>query len=90
MVSHGHITVNGKKVTIASYSTKAGEKISIRPSSQSKTIFVGIDEKLKSVKVPVWMSYDADKKTATVESMPKYAPTEHLFNLGQVIEFYSR
>lgn len=90
MISHGHITVDGKKVTIASFSTRAGEKISLRVSSQKKVIFANFDEKMKTVKVPTWLSYDADKKTATVESEPKYSPTEHLFNLGSVIEFYSR
>lgn len=90
MVSHGHITVDGKKVTIASFSVKAGEKISVRQSSWKKPLLAGFDEKMKSVKIPTWLSYDADKKIATVESEPKYVPTEHLFNLGQVIEFYSR
>lgn len=90
MISHGHITVDGKKVTIASYSTVQGEKVSVRASSMKKALFAGFDEKLKTVKIPAWLSYDAEKRTATVESAPKYAPTEHLFNLGQVIEFYSR
>ncbi len=90
MVSHGHITVDGKKVTIPSYSTVVGEKISVRAGSQNKALFVSLDDKMKTVKIPSWLSYDADKRIATVEAAPKYVPTEHLFNLGQVIEFYSR
>lgn len=90
MVSHGHITVNGRKVDVPSYNLAIGDKLSIRVGSLKKPLFQGIDEKTKKVAVPSWLSYDADKKVASVEGTPKHNPTETLFNLGQVIEFYSR
>ncbi|MBX4209376.1 30S ribosomal protein S4 [Candidatus Parcubacteria bacterium] len=90
MVSHGHILVNGKRTNVPSQAISLGDKVSIRPASLKKTIFKDIDEKLSKVAVPSWLSYDADKKTADVTGMPKHNPSELLFNLGQVIEFYSR
>lgn len=90
MVNHGHITVNGKRLDIPSYIVEANDKITVREGSLKKPLFATFDEKAKKAQVPAWLSFDADKKTATVSGTPKYAPAEHLFNLGQVIEFYSR
>lgn len=90
MTAHGHILVNGKRTNSPSYNLVLGSKVSIRVASQKSTLFKDLDEKLKKTQFPSWLSYDADKKVATIEGSPKYTPTEHLFNLGQVIEFYSR
>lgn len=90
MVAHGHLMVNGKRTYVPSHTVSAKDTVSIRPAALKKPLFKDIDEKLKKVTTPSWLSYDADKKSATVSGTPKYAPSEHLFNLGQVIEFYSR
>lgn len=90
MTAHGHILVNNRKTNVPSRNVEIGDKISIRVASQNKPLFKDLDEKLKKVQMPSWLSYDADKKIATVEGSPKYTPTEHVFSLGQVIEFYSR
>ena len=90
MVSHGHVMVNGARVNIPSFSVGIGDKISIRPASFKKPLFRDYDEKMKKINVPAWLSYDVDKKIAVVSGPPKWSPMEHLFNLGQVIEFYSR
>jgi len=90
MVSHGHIYVNGKQINVPSYNVKVGNLISVRPSSVKKPLFATFDEKMKAVKAPTWLSYDAEKKVGTVTGTPKYVPSEHAFNLGSVVEFYSR
>jgi small subunit ribosomal protein S4 len=90
MVAHGHILVNGKRTNVPSYTLSKGDKISIRNSSIQSPLFKDLDEKLKKLALPSWLSYDADKKIAEVTGSPKHNPTEQLFNLGQVIEFYSR
>lgn len=90
MVAHGHITVNGARTNVPSYKVSADDKISVRVASFKKPIFKDYDEKMKKINVPVWLSYDADKKVATVTGSPKWNQAENLFNLGQVIEFYSR
>lgn len=90
MVSHGHVMVNGERVNIPSFTASEGDEISIRQSSLKKALFNDHDEKMKKIKTPDWLSYDLSKKMATVRGSPKWNPAEHLFNLGQVIEFYSR
>ncbi|MEK7607660.1 MAG: 30S ribosomal protein S4 [Patescibacteria group bacterium] len=90
MVSHGHVTVNGHRTNVPSFTVSVGDKIAIRLASFKKPIFKDYEEKMKKINLPVWLLYDADKRVAIVSSLPKWNPTEHLFNLGQVIEFYSR
>ena len=90
MTAHGHIMVNGKRTNVPSQNVKMGDKITVRSASEKKPLFKDMDEKLSKVALPSWLSYDKEKKVAVIEGMPKHTPTEHLFNLGQVIEFYSR
>jgi small subunit ribosomal protein S4 len=90
MTAHGHILVNGKRTNVPSQTLSMGDKVSIRLASQKKPLFAATDEKMKKVALPSWISYDADKKVASIEGMPVYSAKDHLFNLGQVIEFYSR
>lgn len=90
LVSHGHIRINGKKVTIPSYQVVTGEKISIRENSLSKPLFATLDERLKGREVPSWLKLDTEKKTVEVQGIPKMVPSELPFDLLVVIEFYSR
>ncbi len=90
MVSHGHLSVNGTKVTIPSYQVKVGDVIAIREGSKKKVLFATLDEKLKTVKIPSWLKLNFDKKEITVDGLPQAAQTELLFNVGTVLEFFSR
>ncbi|HEY9480820.1 MAG TPA: 30S ribosomal protein S4 [Candidatus Paceibacterota bacterium] len=90
MVVHGHIAVDGTRTNSPSFEVGKGDKITVMPSSQKKPLFKDFEEKAKAARIPSWLSYDADKKTASAEGSPKWDQKENLFNLGQVIEFYSR
>lgn len=90
LVAHGHITIDGRRVYIPSIQVTPSDKVAIRVASLSKPVFKDLDEKLKKVALPSWLSYDAEKKVASMQGMPKWNPSEHAFNLQQVIEFYSR
>lgn len=88
MVSHGHFTVNGKKLTIPSYALKQGDVIAIREGSKSSKLFTDVAAKLKSVKKPDWFTYDDSAVTAKVTGEPKNP--DPFLNFQVVIEFYSR
>ena len=87
-VSHGHFTVNGKKLTIPSYAIKQGDVIAIREGSKSTTMFKDIAVKLKAVKKPDWLKFDEASTTATAAGEPKNP--DPFLNFQAVIEFYSR
>jgi len=90
MTSHGHILVNGKKVTVPSYQLYVGDVISIREGSLKKPLFATLDEKIKSTTFPSWISFNADKKAWTVSSFPKIEGESLQFDLGAVFEYYRR
>ncbi len=90
IVSHGHISINGRRVNTPSRRMKVGEKIEISARSLQKPLFANIDERLKAVTVPSWLKFDAVKKTAEIQGMPVLVKTENMFDLNTVIEFYSR
>jgi small subunit ribosomal protein S4 len=90
MTSHGHLCVNGKIVTIPSYQVSVGDVISIREGSKKKALFATLDEKLKTVKLPSWLKLNFDKKEVTVDGIPQAPQSELLFNVGTVLEFFSR
>jgi small subunit ribosomal protein S4 len=90
IVSHGHLMVNNIRVNIPSYEVKLGDKITIREGSQKKTLFANLDENLKKVQAPSWLKVDAEKKVIEIQGAPKLVVSELIYNIGQVLEFYSR
>lgn len=90
MVAHGHITVNGRRTTIASRQIKIGDVLAIRAGSAGSKLFEGLGEKWKTATVPTWIKTDAGKLTAVFQGKPKVGQGEASFNLTSVIEFYSR
>jgi small subunit ribosomal protein S4 len=89
-VSHGHILVNGRKITIPSYQIKVGDVLSVRPGSKDNGIFRNLLERTKDYQVPEWLSYDSEKLTATVVHEPKTDTVAEGLNFGTILEFYSR
>jgi small subunit ribosomal protein S4 len=87
LVNHGHITVNGKKIDIPSYSVRAGDVIAVREGSKSTTYFVKLAEKFEPT-LPAWLSGDAKKMSFTVKSLPK--ELDKTANYQTIVEFYSR
>lgn len=90
MVSHGHITVEGKIVTVPSYQVSVGEIVSIREGSKKKGLFMKLDEDLKSITTPAWIKVNPETKQITIDGEPTTNTTELLFDIGSVLEFYTR
>ena len=88
MASHGHFTVNGRRVTVPSYALKAGDLIQVRVGSQGKKIFENLPERLKEYNAPAWLSWDVEKMEGRVAGKPEN--TETFLDLNAVLEFYSR
>jgi small subunit ribosomal protein S4 len=56
VVSHGHITVNGKKMTIPSYQVEKGDVIAIREGSKKQYLFTDIATNLKHLKLQIGLN----------------------------------
>ncbi len=90
MVSHGHILVNGKRVTIPSYRVSVGDVLTIREGSKKKGIFIKLDEDLKTIATPAWIKVNPETKTITIDGEPAADTTGLLFDVRSVLEFYTR
>ena len=90
LVSHGHILINGKRVTIPSYRVSPSKLIAIRPGSRATPLFKDLSEKLKDYTAPSWLSFDLDKGEGKVTGGPKLQGTALHYEIGPVLEFYSR
>ena len=90
LVNHGHIDVNGKRVSIPSYKVCVGDVITLREKSKAKPIFKDLNEKLKEVRVPSWLALDIEKKIAKVQGLPKIPANELAFDVSAIFQYYSR
>lgn len=90
MTSHGHLQVNGRKMTIPSHQVKIGDVISVREGSKERGLFDNFADEHESAGVPAWLSFDAKKMEGKMLALPTYEPSETLFDPEQVLEFYSR
>jgi small subunit ribosomal protein S4 len=92
LVSHGHITVNGRKTNIPSYTVRVGEKIAVRPESRRRAYFKNLVEsgELNRKKVPDWLRLDAANLTGEVVAMPRREDAEPGINEQLIVEYYSR
>lgn len=68
LVTHGHFTVNGRKVDIPSYQVKAGDIIKVKEKSASSPKFREIKD--MTITVPSWVTVDVDKLEGKVISIP--------------------
>ncbi len=90
-VNHGHILVNGKKVTIPSYQVREGDEIQIKEKSRELGLVL---EALESPEreVPDYIDIDYKAMKATFIRQPKLADVPYPVQMepNLVVEFYSR
>ncbi len=91
MVSHGHITVNGKKMNVASHTVHEKDVIAVREGSKSTAMVAQRAETLAAHTAPAWLTVQAKKLEATVKSTPSWSVGEEsMFDFAAVFEYYSR
>jgi small subunit ribosomal protein S4 len=88
LISHGHFSVNGRKVTIPSYRVKVGERVGLNPNSRKLKIFENLEMKLKKFEPPKWLKLDKEKITGELLDKPQEVNLP--FDLNLVAEYYSR
>lgn len=90
MVTHGHITVGGRRITIPSYQVHRDDIIAIRSGSATSPLFGRITEEENEITPPGWLSVDPKGKAIRVVSEPMAGLPELLFDPVVIIQFYSR
>jgi len=90
LVNHGHFTVNGKKVDIASYSVRVGETVAVKEGSKSSPRMKQLLENLGSRTVPGWLSLDANTAAGTIVALPTREDIQIPIQEHLIVEKYSR
>ncbi len=92
LVSHGHFTLNGRRVDIPSIRLKAGDKLEVRAKSQKSEYFKNLDNIVAASGVtPLsWMKSDVKKMTIEITGKPKREEAEAGINEQLIVEYYSR
>ena len=90
VVNHGHITVNGRVVSIPSYQCRPGDVIGVRNKEASKKLVEGNLEFPGLANIPAHLSFDKSKMEATVHSVIEREWVALNVNELLVVEYYSR
>jgi small subunit ribosomal protein S4 len=90
MVTHGHIQVNGRKVTVPSFALKVNDVVEVRPHNVSRQMASRALEAAGSRTVPDWLSLNKDAFKGTVMRLPSREEIQPIANEQAVVEFYSR
>lgn len=90
MASHGHATVNGRRVTVPSYELSVNDVVAVREGSKSSALFEGVTDKLKERSTPTWIALDVDQKSATLTQKPSWGEQDTIVDFGAVFEYYTR
>jgi small subunit ribosomal protein S4 len=90
-ISHGHIKVNGKRVTVASIKVKVGDEIEVREKSKQLALVLEANA-LGERDVPDYIEADHSKQTAKLSRVPAPAdvPYPVVMEPHLVVEYYSR
>lgn len=88
LVNHGHITVNGRKVTTGSYRLRVGDRVGVKPASRNLLPFQELVEKLKKQEVPSWLALDKENLEGKIEALPR--EVELPYELSLVVDYYSK
>jgi small subunit ribosomal protein S4 len=87
LVTHGHFTVNGKKMDIPSITMNVGDIVAVRESSRKSPKFVD----LTNVRpVPAWLSFNAETLTGTLIQLPTREDVDIQVKETLIVELYSK
>ena len=90
LVSHCHITVNGKVVNIPSYEVRKGDVIALKETSRKSEKFKVLIENITARTVPSWMDVDKENIVATIKELPKREDVDFPFEEHLIVELYSK
>jgi len=90
IVTHGHIRVNNRKVTVPSYLVKEGDIISVKEKLAQKENFRQIVETNKTKTLPGWLQMDWDNYQGRVASLPTRQDITIPVEEHLIVELYSK
>jgi len=91
LATHGHFTLNGKRVDVPSIRLKAGDKLVLRDASKKNEYFKQIDELSPAPgNLPGWLKVNRKQFTVEVTGTPVRDDAEPDIKEQLIVEYYSR
>lgn len=92
IVVHGHVLVNGSKVSSPSYLVDVNDEISFSPRVDKKTVFVEqvLEKRVKTAKVPDWLELDRQGRKGRVLRAPVRTDIQAPVEEYLIVELYSK
>ena len=88
LVNHGHITVDGKKVSIPSYFVKPGQVIGLK--EQSRNLKLVLENVEATVARKEYVDFNKDKLEGTLVRLPERSEFLEDIQENLIVEFYNR
>ncbi|MBE7503017.1 MAG: 30S ribosomal protein S4 [Verrucomicrobiales bacterium] len=90
MVSHGHVQVNGRRVSVPSCALRVNDVVEVRPTSVARQMATKGLEASTSRNVPDWLSLNKDAFKGVIMRLPTRDEIQPIADEQAVVEFYSR
>lgn len=90
LVTHGHFTVNGRRVDVPSMILSPGDKIQVREGSRSRTYFKDLSAVAETRTVLPWLERDLRNLSGTVLRLPERSEIDGNLHEQLIVEYYSR
>ena len=90
LVRHGHIQVDGKKVTIPSFQVREGMTVAVKEASRKNEFIRASVETARGRGVPEWLELDAENFTGKVLRLPNREDVKLPIQEQLIVELYSR
>ena len=90
LVSHGHIMVNGRRITVPSITVRPSDMITVRDRKETRDLLRRLILENNSRSVPPWLSMSQDDMEAVVQAVPQRDAIPTIAEEQLVVEYYSR
>ncbi len=90
MVMHGHVQVDGRRVDIPSFQTKAGQSIDLSDRAKNNELVKTSVDTAQGRGIPKWLTLDANAFKGQVISMPTREDVPLDINEQLIVELYSK
>ena len=90
LVTHGHIAVNGRKVTVPSYHVRPGASVGVTAGSRDQPRFKALQGNAPTHGMPGWLEYSPERLEGWVLALPPREDIDVPVKEQLIVEYYSR
>ena len=90
IVTHGHITVNGRRVDVPSYRVRPGDLVMVAPKSKELLVIKSALVSNERFEVPAWLEVDIEKLQGSVLALPERDQIDLEIDEQLIVELYSK